>query len=295
MSTLPKAFHGCFGRTLAEGKFAGDASEFIDFSSSEWKQVKGKNSRKFDTKKISNSKPNWNVVSNSNMKVNLAVAPRAHSSPSSPKKPRLPSKKPSVIAPKSLMDLPLTSFSDTLHQLVSTQHSFKATLDNVDLSLTRMKKDLSNGATLLLLHKALARKLHTFQQYDAYLDCIDSLRDIAGQSKLQSIKIKEGMAHWEKKYQTSINLLDDFAKTDASDLMNHDNFANNDCIKASSDAYEDEFYDNDWETTLCQPLHDNKCRYIGSERKRPTRLCRPSNPILHSKYFVNNRIHPKKC
>jgi hypothetical protein len=37
-----QAFRGCFGRgvTYTEGKYAGDASQIIDFDTPEWKPVK---------------------------------------------------------------------------------------------------------------------------------------------------------------------------------------------------------------------------------------------------------------
>jgi hypothetical protein len=78
MSTPSNAFHGCFGhRRFSVGKFAGDASEFID--DSEWKQVRNKKgARHFKSDKISKFSTDWNVIPNSNRLINLAVAPKAN-------------------------------------------------------------------------------------------------------------------------------------------------------------------------------------------------------------------------
>lgn len=110
------------------------------------------------------------------------------------------------------MDLHLASFLDILKQLEETQHSLWNNLAHVDCSLHKMKTTLTDSAQLLLLHKALVRKLQDFQtqhapvilktrntiwlewKYRSYLDWMDSLCDTVGKSKLQSIKLKEGMA-----------------------------------------------------------------------------------------------------
>jgi len=65
------------------------------------------------------------------------------------------------------MDLPLASFLDILKQLEETQHSLWNNLAHVDCSLHKMKTTLTDSAQLLLLHKALVRKLQDFQTQHA--------------------------------------------------------------------------------------------------------------------------------
>jgi hypothetical protein len=61
------SFHGCFGR------FAGDASEPIDFLSNEWTQVRNKKRKGKEEKRISKLECNWKIAKN---KANLEVAPK---------------------------------------------------------------------------------------------------------------------------------------------------------------------------------------------------------------------------
>jgi hypothetical protein len=72
------AFHSCFGhRRCSAGKFAGDASEFID--NSEWKQVRNKKgARHFPCDHISKFSEGWKIIPNSHHLINLAVAPKAN-------------------------------------------------------------------------------------------------------------------------------------------------------------------------------------------------------------------------
>jgi len=62
-------FHGCFGR------FAGDASEPIDFLSNEWTQVRNKQRKGEEKKKISKSSCNWKFAKSN---ATLEVAPKKH-------------------------------------------------------------------------------------------------------------------------------------------------------------------------------------------------------------------------
>jgi hypothetical protein len=60
-------FHGCFGR------FAGDASEPIDFLSNEWTQVRNKQRKGEKKKRISKSSYNWKFAKST---ATLEVAPK---------------------------------------------------------------------------------------------------------------------------------------------------------------------------------------------------------------------------
>ena len=60
-------FHGCFGR------FAGDASEPIDFLSNEWTQVRNKQRKGDMNKRISKSSSNWKFAKSN---ATLEVAPK---------------------------------------------------------------------------------------------------------------------------------------------------------------------------------------------------------------------------
>ena len=62
-------FHGCFGR------FAGDASEPIDFLSNEWTQVRNKQRKGDKNKRISKSSCNWKFAKSN---ATLEVAPEEH-------------------------------------------------------------------------------------------------------------------------------------------------------------------------------------------------------------------------
>jgi hypothetical protein len=61
-------FHGCFGR------FAGDASEPIDFHSAEWTHVRNKRGKENQISKSNSGSSNWRWIPNE--QVNFAVAPK---------------------------------------------------------------------------------------------------------------------------------------------------------------------------------------------------------------------------
>jgi hypothetical protein len=169
MPTPSDTFHGCFGRTFAKEKFTGDPSKFLDFTSSEWKQVKSKNRGKFDDEKILNSNQGWKVVSNSNKMMNLAVAPKLCQSSSFQQKQRFKIDNRqnrmtrNASQPDNFMDLPLATFSENLKQLVASQRNLQDTLTQVDSVLKTVKQDLTDSAKMLVLQKGLVRKLQQFQ------------------------------------------------------------------------------------------------------------------------------------
>ncbi len=63
-----KPFHGCFGR------FAGDASEPIDFHSAEWTHVRNKRGKENQISKSNSESSNWRWIPNE--QVNFVVAPK---------------------------------------------------------------------------------------------------------------------------------------------------------------------------------------------------------------------------
>lgn len=102
-----------------------------------------------------------------------------------------------------------------------------------------------------------------------------------------TIKIKETIDHWKHHHHTSICIFDDIIKLDnlknGSTNSTDDDYIIDDCVKTSFSAYDDDYFDHDWDPILHHPHPNHKCQYVGPERKRHARLHFPSSPIHNPK------------
>jgi hypothetical protein len=177
-----------------------------------------------------------------------------------------------------------------------------------DHHMSTVKKEISENANLLLLHKGLVRHLKQLQidrhpvlsktknvyklqkKYENYTNSIDDLRDTAGKLKLQSIKLRDGIAKWKHQQKISTNLLDEIINMNISDVLEDD-----DCIQASSSASIKEMHyysDEEWEDIEGPTIHpspEHKCRFVHHVLKSPLKPHFPICPIQDPKYVPNRR------
>jgi hypothetical protein len=298
MST-PKAFHGCFGRLTRD---ASDSNDWITVKRSK------KNRKKVGVlQELSDSNRVLKVTfSNSNKAMqNQEVAPKVSqslpngTSCSTNVKPSMNFKKnvPFTKKPKNSLDKSFTAFSEDLNKLVKSQEFVQLSLAKADQQMLQVKKELSESANLLLIHKCLTRQLHQLRsernpvisktknmvkmqkKYENYINSVDALRETVGKLKVQSITVRENIGKWKREQRISTDLLQDYLQEDDLSL-NED-----DCFQASSSAPPDIFYENNdnycehWNTILRPPSPDCKCRFVHQERKPPAKPHSPACPV----------------
>jgi hypothetical protein len=165
MSTPSNAFHGCFGHhRFSVGKFAGDASEFID--DSEWKQVRNKKGgRLFKINQVSNPNMNWTVLPHSTRSINLAVAPKANDHISHVSRmhqgvnmiKRGKSENVNVKQTNTFKDDSEEKFQKMLKELKQVNDKLTSESKNIDNNLKLLAHSTKKSAELLLIKKRLYR------------------------------------------------------------------------------------------------------------------------------------------
>jgi hypothetical protein len=160
--TTPKAFHGCFGRLMRD---ASDSNDWITVTRSK------KNRKKVGAlKEISNSNRVLKATFSNSKEamMNQEVAPKVSytsfpngTSRSAAFKPNINFKKDSFHTkkPKNSLDKLLAAFSEDLKKILKSQESLQDNLVKVDQHMHQVKKNISDSANLLLLHKGLTRHL----------------------------------------------------------------------------------------------------------------------------------------
>ncbi len=129
------------------------------------------------------------------------------------------------------------------------------------------------------------------KKYENYINSIDDLRDTVGKLKVQSIKLREGIAKWKNQHKISTNLLNEIIDTSNSDVPEDD-----DCIQASSCASIGEMYDysdEEWEdidVSIAPPSPDRKCRFVHGVRTSQLKPHYPICPFQDSKRVLNTSI-----
>jgi hypothetical protein len=163
MFTPNNAFHGCFGhRRFSIGKFAGDASEFID--DSEWKQVRNKKGvRHFKSDQVSNFSTNWTTLPSSSHAINLAVAPKANDHISHVSRvhqgvnmiKRGKSKYVNVNQTNTFKDDSEEKFQKLLKEIKQVNDKLTNESKNIDDNLKLLAHSTKQSAELLLIKKRL--------------------------------------------------------------------------------------------------------------------------------------------
>jgi hypothetical protein len=162
------AFHGCFGhRRFSVGKFAGEASEFID--DSEWKQVRNKKGvRHFPCDHISKFSKGWKVIPNSHHLINLAVAPKAndqrgHVSLVHQKSNMTKRGKSVRTETKNDQEESMEKFQKMLIEIKNVEQELTKESQNLDKNLKLLTDSTKKSANLLLVKKCLYRLLMELQ------------------------------------------------------------------------------------------------------------------------------------
>ncbi len=314
-----QAFHGCFGR------FAGDASQPINFHSDEWTLVRSKkrnSKKKFET----NSKCNWKFQNpNAKIAVNQVVAPKQVGSARS----SFPKLKKSVVkpipkkVPKSsrtihLDSIPQKDFQTVMNQILKNDAVLDASQTNVINHLRSIKKALKRNADLLLVQKALYRDLlrkkverlpkYWNQQWISAndfnhnntlpltssqsstiqdnLNKIDLLRDVVGKSLLKVAHLSEANTQWNSIVNKMMK--SDDAKTINENLPFDDDLVHElDHVHRCYDSDEDLLEDWNDDFWLSLPRPERKCRKIGSQRvsKPDSGKIRKTQHKLHLRYL----------
>jgi len=94
-------------------------------------------------------------------KVHTASLPRSTLRPTTSKSNKNLKKDPfSVKKPKNSLEKSLAAFSEDLKKVMKTHELIQDSLTKADQHMQNVKKEISENANLLLLHKGLARRLH---------------------------------------------------------------------------------------------------------------------------------------
>jgi hypothetical protein len=307
MMPTPKAFHGCFGRLMRD---ASDSDVWITVDRRKNNRKKAGvlqeilNPNRVLNASFSNSKKTM-MHREDAPQVEQASLPKGirHSVTFKSNK-NLNKKSFSSKKPKNSLEQSIKAFSKDLENVIKTQESIQQGLSKTDEQMKKVKKELTDSANLLLLHKGLARHLQQLRtdhnpvisktknvikmqkKYENYINSIDDLRNTVGKLKVQSIKIKEGIGKWKHKQKLSTHLLQEFLNDGES--CENSPFDDNDCFEASSSAPTDEDYENyddyedAWAPILNPPSSHHQCRIVHHERKRPVKKHYPVYPFQNS-------------
>jgi len=215
--------------------------------------------------------------------------------------------------PKNSMDKLLEAFSEDLKKAIKNHELLQGSFMKVDQYMQKVKKELTDNADLLLLHKGLVKRLQQFQtdrhpiilkiknilkiqkKYVDYLDSIDSYRDTIGKLKLQSIKFKERLEKWKEGDQHFTHLLNDIIADDSIMSL----IMKTNCIVASSSTtnFTNEDYDDSplaW-IPVTPNIKRHKCRFVHHERKPHAAPHFPTCPIEHPKRTFKENYSHRQC
>jgi hypothetical protein len=170
MSLPDLTFHGCFGR------FAGDASEPIDFLSDEWTQVRNKKrqGKKKQRKEISNPLGNWKTFQNVQGIAKLEVAPKEHIAYHSQNNSRSSRSKASDKKSTSddlrvkkfqnyVMNLSTEEISNKMRDLITNDVELLQERSVINHNLKCIKKSFERSIELIAVQKKLYDILVTFE------------------------------------------------------------------------------------------------------------------------------------
>jgi len=162
MMPTPKAFHGCFGRLMRD---ASDSDDWITV-------VRSKNKKKVGAlREISKSNQvlNVNFSNSKNVVINQVVAPKVQTKSLPQGTSRTFAFKPSIKAvkkeafpikkSKNSLEKSFGAFSKDLKKIMKSQDYLDKRLAKTDHYMSKIKKEISKNANLLLLHKGLVKHL----------------------------------------------------------------------------------------------------------------------------------------
>jgi hypothetical protein len=172
-------FHGCFSR------FAGDASEPIDFLSNEWTKVRNKKRKGKEEKRISKSECNWKIAKS---KAKLEVAPkddnaylRKNEQESKQKMKKSVQSKPNNLKPSKLKNhisnLTEQDIDLKLKELLKNEIKLHQENEKVESGLKSVKVSLKRSMDLIKAQKKLYLLLLEFEMNRSSIHWNNTLGD----------------------------------------------------------------------------------------------------------------------
>lgn len=179
--------------------------------------------------------------------------------------------------------------------MVKNHELLQGSLKRVDQNMQKVKKELTDNANLLLLHKGLVTRLQQFQidchpvisktkdleriekKYEKYIKAVDVYHDIVGKLKVHSVKFREQLGNGKQETQKSTHLLNNIVAKDSVNEFDDED----DCIAASSSA--SVFSDYKLQENPRGWIEHHKCCLVHHERKPPARPHYPVRPIQNPK------------